>query len=367
MKIDTQKIKAKFGEYLKFLRGKKYSPFVVGLLATILVWIFGAIFVFIITRPRTERPVAPKPSVEEIRQGPVARRALDGLAVAEGWVEPYVCAAMIDNHVDARPQSGLSKASLVFEIPAESGITRFMALFLAGQPVEKIGPIRSARPYYIDYASEFGAAYLHVGGSPAALEKLSSKTSAVTNMDEYFLGKTFYRSRDRLAPHNTYTSNTSIEAYLQSKDLKANYAPWLFRDDSKAEEISGKKGVKIAFSTPAYEAEWRYDLETNDYLRYTGRTKYKDQDGSEVRAKNVAVVVTTSQVLDNAGRLSVKTTGEGKAYVIQEGKVIEGKWKKYSATDRLRFFDADDNEVEFVAGVTWVEVVFDERKVMITE
>jgi len=132
-------------------------------------------------------------------------RLLDGVGVEdESKVNPPIFAVQVENMVDARPLSGISKANLVYEAISEAGITRLLALYVKDNSVSEIGPVRSARPYYIDWASEYGALYAHSGGSPEALRVVSDYD--VLDLNEFSNGKYFWRSKSRYAPHNLYTS-----------------------------------------------------------------------------------------------------------------------------------------------------------------
>ncbi|HSD12679.1 MAG TPA: DUF3048 domain-containing protein, partial [Patescibacteria group bacterium] len=148
-------------------------------------------------------------AVAEPAAAPTKRRVIDGVAVPEDApdVTGYF-AATIDNLSVARPQAGLTKASLVFEAPVEGGITRFLAVFPDDVTADRIGPVRSARPYFLDWASEFDAVYAHVGGSPEALEKIVAYD--MRDLNEFFAGKYFWRDENRDAPHNAYTSTVRL-------------------------------------------------------------------------------------------------------------------------------------------------------------
>ncbi|MEI7740928.1 MAG: DUF3048 domain-containing protein [bacterium] len=350
------------------LRRRGISPILIGIALTGLIWLLGGYLIYsLVTRssPPKQNPVTETPVIEEAI---VYRRALDGVVVAlEASQQVGIYGVMIDNILEARPPAGISKAKLVFELPVEMGITRFLAVFANGDEVKKIGPVRSARPYAVDLMSEFNGMYLHIGGSPAALDEIAN-SNLIYNVGETLSPKTIYRVKTRAAPHNAYTDSENMAALfaLQSRTF-GPVAPWLYRDEKKPDERSGNAGVVINFSTYQYEAEWKYDSAANDYIRYEGRVRHKDEDGSEIRAKNVAVMITSSKVLDDKGRLDMPVIGTGKAMILSEGVVINGTWKKDSAADRLRFFGQEGGEVSFIPGTTWVEVVDGVSKVKIKE
>ena len=268
---------------------------------------------------------------------------------------------MIDNHVDAWPQAGIDNAFLVFEAPVEAGISRMLAFFYEGQEVEKIGPVRSARPYFLDWNNELDALYAHVGGSNAALDLIAS--GGTFDLNQYWLDSYFWRSHSRYAPHNVYTSVERMSQYVAARKEQGRvseplYETWSFKDPDIQVEPQVER-IELSFYPPTYVAEWKYDETTNRYVRFQAGVAHTMEDGGEVMADNVAVVVTDVAILDGVGRRSVRTIGEGIAVVFRDGKKIEGTWKKTAQSKRLRFYDQEGSEIIFNAGVTWVEVVPD--------
>ena len=292
--------------------------------------------------------------------------AISGECIGDDSLEfPPIAAVMIENHSDSRPQAGLSDAPIVFEAEVEGHITRFLAIFPLGTSLntEKIGPVRSARPYYLDWAKEFDSLYAHVGGSPEALEKIDVYN--VEDLDQFFWSNYFWRSNDRYAPHNVYTSLDLLVQAAEKKNInlksESEYGAWKFKEDLKKEERPlNVKDLIINFSSGiTYKVAWKYDLENNNYIRYIADDKHLAENGAEIKANNICIVFTDFEAIDNEGRLSMETIGKGKAIVFQDGKTISASWEKKSMNERLRFFDSDNKELEFNAGKTWIEVVND--------
>jgi len=299
--------------------------------------------------------------VEKAEVRPCFRRKIDGICLeSEEKVNLYPVAVMIENMVEAWPLSGVDKANLIIEAPVEAAIPRFLAIYASDEEIPKIGPIRSARPYYLDWAEEFRALYLHVGGSPEALQKI--KNYDIFDLNQFFNDQYFWRDHNRQAPHNVYTSSELIEKALEAKELKeVAYESWLYKDEAKLEDRPAEvKDLVINFSAPIYRVTWKYNRETNDYLRYQGRDIQKMANGAEITAKNVVIQIAKIQIIDDYSRRKIWTVGEGKAFIFQDGKVIEGKWKKERRGARTKFYDLEDVEIEFNGGTTWVEVVPDE-------
>jgi hypothetical protein len=288
------------------------------------------------------------------------RRKIDGVCLSENEKDAGVFAVMIDNLREARPQSGLSKASLVYEAVAEGNITRFLAVFSLNETVAKIGPIRSARPYYVNWAKELSCPYLHVGGSPEALDYLSSYYKF--DLNEMSRGQYFYRDPARYAPHNVFSNTESVRNAVERYqwDVKDNFDSFLFKEEVKIEERGEVKKISLDFYLSDFFVEWQFDKEKNNYQRIVGRKIQKDVlDGSEIRAKNIVVIPAKYVVLDGYGRQSLASleVGTGTAYIFQDGNVIEGNWKKENKNARRKFFDDRDVEISFNVGQTWIEVL----------
>ncbi|MEK7073643.1 MAG: DUF3048 domain-containing protein [Patescibacteria group bacterium] len=291
-----------------------------------------------------------------VDQGPIGRNWLDGTPDDGTPLRPF--AVMIENHSDSRSQSGLSAAKLVFEAPVEGGITRFLAVFAASSTVREIGPVRSARPYYLDWAFDLGADYAHVGGSPEAFTKIARLR--LHDIDEFAYGATaFWRSSRRYAPHNAYTSVELLNGVREERAWAATStaASWRYADPETPEERpTSTPNLVIDFSAPSYRVEWRYQHGDNAWRRFQAGAPHADLDGTPIMAKNVVVIRTETQVVDAVGRLKLRTIGSGKAWVFRDGRMITGRWKKLAAEDRIHFETVDGKEISFIPGPTWIEV-----------
>lgn len=272
---------------------------------------------------------------------------------------PRVAAVMFDNHFDAWPPSGLDEAFMVVEAPVEGGISRMLAFFYEDQEVEEIGPVRSARPYYLDWAAELDALYVHVGGSPEALDLIS--TGSTFDMNQYWWGDYFWRATDRFAPHNVMTTSDNLFDFSAARE-ELGYAPerlygtWKFKDRETIEPVV--TDLQLTFAEPVYIIDWEFDVETGTYLRDQYYQPHETTEGEQISAHNVVVIETDVVVIDAVGRRSLRTTGEGSGYLYQDGQEIEIRWEKPSASERLRFYHvASDEEVHMNAGRTWIEVL----------
>lgn len=292
---------------------------------------------------------------KEVSDGLVPR-IIDGIRVQSGQENLYPVAVMIDNSPEARPQAGIAKANYVVEAEAEGGITRYMAIFAGSDMPAKIGPVRSARPYFIDLANEFSAVYTHCGGSPDALLKITR--DGVIDLNEFYNAKTFWRDNVRLAPHNIYSSKDLLNQVISTKGLNSGkYFGFNFKTDEDAQLRPEQSEIDVTYFLKDFHVSWIYKKDQNDYMRFVSGAEYKDEDGTTVRARNIIIQTVNAKVLDNKLRLEMNVIGEGKAVVCLDGKCNEGTWKKTSSTARTRFYDKNGQEFSFNTGTTWVEMV----------
>jgi hypothetical protein len=277
---------------------------------------------------------------------------------AASWANQLPIGVMIENHVDARPQFGLSQADVVYEALAEGGITRFMAVYL--QNDAKLEPIRSARPYYLDWISEYSGAFAHFGGSPDALDKINQY--AIKDLNGLTTGAPFTRDPNRSAPHNVYVTVSQLRDLATQRGYKKeDFTMWKFNDKETAlEKRPASFSLKLGFlGTACYDVEWRYDTVTNSYLRFECGSKHIDAlNNSQLNAKTI-IVETVGYHPDASGhaRIDMDTIGSGNLKVFENGVVIAGSWKKDSRTSRTEFFDANGAEVKLNRGKIWVDII----------
>ncbi|HLD31691.1 MAG TPA: DUF3048 domain-containing protein [Patescibacteria group bacterium] len=284
-------------------------------------------------------------------------RQLDGVCVeSEKEINPRLIAVMIENHPAARPPSGLAQARVVYEAPVEANYTRFLAIYLANQLVPEVGPVRSARPYFLDWVAEYGSPlYLHVGGSADALARIAKEK--VLDVNEFFYGQYFWRSKDRLAPHNVYTNSENWLKLLEKIEYTSDqYQGWAFATTTGYQPPTVNE-IVVSFLPPTYEATWKYNTSTLKYDRYQDDQLHRDADKQKITADTVIVQKVKSQVLDSVGRLGLATISEGEAFVFRQGQITIGQWRKDSLTNRTRFFDTNNSEILLQPGKIWLEIL----------
>lgn len=304
-----------------------------------------------------------KPPVERVKVLEFAPRRIDGVEVA--WADSNVLpvSVMIENLASIRTQQyGLGQANLVYEVLAEGGITRFLAVYAQRDPISKLGPIRSARHYCVDWAEEYGGVYMYVGGSPQALG-VTNTTAYLTDLNQFYHANYYYRDPELFAPHNLFSNSELITFALRDLELSetiGEYEAYLFKEDKpKSDRPAAADPIMIDWSTSDYEVEWRYDRETNTYWRWNGGEEHYDANSNEqLSAHNIVIQRVKTSVLDAAtGRLDVVTIGEGDAIVLQDGLAITGRWKKSQRGERTTFVTVDDEDIAFNPGTTWIEAV----------
>ncbi len=297
---------------------------------------------------------------DKVGTSTLVRRVIDGVYVREGEENHFPFSIMIDNHTDARPPVGLEKANLVIEAEAEGGITRYFAVFAGGEKIDKIGPIRSARPYFVDWAKDLSSLYVHVGGSPAALVQIEKDN--VFHINEFYNGSYFWRDKGRYAPHNIFTSSENVKKYLDKNSAgKSQLISRKYKEDKPKDELPDSSVIEIGYPLYDYKVEWKFDRENNNYVRYLGGKAHATESGEYITAKNIIIQVVRAEEIDDKLRLDMKTVGEGESIVCLDGECSTGTWKKKSKNKITSFYEKDDEEFEFNAGTTWIEVVRPER------
>lgn len=285
---------------------------------------------------------------------------LDGLKYYPEELNKRAVAVSIDNHPDARWQSGLKDAEIIYEFQVEYPYTRYLAILLAKEP-ERVGPVRSARPYIIYYAMENDAIFVHVGGSEDAFAEI--KRLGVPEVDGLYSGAMWrYNDTGKFAPHNMYTTLNSIRSEAQRKGFRAegDFEKYSFYEKSvalsKQFEVSDAKKINITYNKENTSG-YVFDDDTRLYLRFKDKEKHLDElDNKQLTTKNIIILEAPKSVLDNVGRLYLETIGTGKGIYCTEGESIEINWKKDSEKDRTIFFTGD-KELKLNPGNTWIQIV----------
>lgn len=291
----------------------------------------------------------PKPVVKYY--SPLTGNEVADLAASE----QAVTAIMIENSPDARPQSGLKEAGVVYEAVAEGGITRFLALYQQEKP-GIIGPVRSVRMYYVDWVAPYQASVAHIGGSYAALQEV--RNGSYRDIDQFFNSSSYWRSTDRYAPHNVYTSFEKLDALNASKGYTKSSFSSFPRADAKPPTAPNATSIDITISSPWYNPHYAYDAASNTYLRSLGGVAHNDREKGQIAPSVVvALYVDMTTVLEDGYRESIVTSGSGRAVVFQNGSATECTWKKTDKSSPLTLLDASGKPLSLIRGQTWISAV----------
>lgn len=291
---------------------------------------------------------------------------LTGLPVSPEAALRRPIAVMIDDHALARPQSGFNAASIVWHAPAEGGVPRYMLVFQDEIPGE-VGPVRSARRYYVEWAAELEAMFLHHGGSPGALAALRAKGAGqwVWNADGFrWEGRFLWRAPDRSAPHNLFTDGEllrKLAEHVGAADGPVE-AAWSFGPPARPLLRPDRGSITVTY--PYETITYRYDALTNRYERYINNAKKPQVDGADgevVAPTNVVILRMAFGPLNDGHpekfRLEAHNVGKGVAWISTNGRTVKGTWSKKSATAPTLLFGSNGLPIRLTAGQTFVQVL----------
>lgn len=296
--------------------------------------------------------------VEEPVQQPAFVAPLTGEAIQEEITQRPIIVT-INNHPAARPQSGLAAADIIYEMLAEGNVTRFLAVYQSELP-ENIGPVRSARSYFIDMAKGFDAFYVAHGYSPEAKTMLDHRIIDNINGMAYD-GILFKRSNDRVAPHNSYITSENILKGAEMVGASMNYSEKVLQAFYEPDE-RGKIGIETSQvdiyygNNEDFHNAYVYNHQTNHYERQSASVDTKDMlTGETVSLANVLFFEMDHQTIDDIGRQAIDLTSGGNAYVFQNGYLREVKWANVNGIPMA--VEQTGDPVKLVPGKSWVHFV----------
>lgn len=301
------------------------------------------------------------------------------------WEKHRPLGVMIENHQDARPQSGINAADVTYEAVAEGGITRTLNVYYCND-AGIVGPVRSARTYFLDFISEYTEfpLYAHVGGA-----NTSGPADALGQINEYGWGSyndlnqfsigfpTFRRDQSRLG-HDVATEHTMYSSTSKLWDIGAqrkltnvdkegqawdtDFVKYSFKDDASVSSRPAAQSINIEFwNDPNYYVDWIYDQKNNVYLRKNGGVDHIDRNtNKQLSAKNIVILFMTERHAndgyENNAHMLYGTKGSGKALIFMDGKQVKGTWEKKDRQSRTILTDNSGNEIKFVKGKIWFEI-----------
>jgi hypothetical protein len=266
-------------------------------------------------------------------------------------------AIMVENSEGARPQSGLDKANIVYEVLAEGGITRFLAIYY-DQDAEEVGPIRSARPYFVSKSLEHQAIYAHAGGSEEAYNFI--KEERIDDINEFVDFQPFWRTSDREPPHNLYTSTLK----LRKEANKLGYIEMIKKEVyqfeiDQNERLTGRATDNIVIPyNITYKVSYRYQPESMKYLRFINNESHIDAiTKKQLAVDNVIIQFAGTKVIDEEGRLAIDFVGKGKGLLFFKGSSEEIIWEKQDLKSRTIFMYKEGDRIAFTPGNIWIQIV----------
>ncbi len=314
--------------------------------------------------PKT--PVAPPPAAEpapENQEEPEkpAEPVKDDFSLPYEGMRPM--AVMIDNEGSrVLPQGGLDKAQIVYEVIVEGGLTRLMPVFWGTEP-EMIGPVRSARHYFLDFCMEYDAIYVHYGGSPQAGSDI--KKLKQDEIDGLYLGPDVFwdLTKDKNNWQDSYTSMEKLKKHAEKKKFRSEAKvefPFKYNEAGKDVVPAGENAAAVTFKYPSMTSKYEYDSAAGLYKRYRyGKEHMERVSGKQLTAKNIIVLYMKNWDIagDYAGRQDMKTTGSGDGYFISCGKAVKIKWSKESRSSQVKYTYENGDPLVLNRGQTWIQIM----------
>jgi len=305
-----------------------------------------------ITSPNKPKTEEAKPTIADTTQKyyspytgeEIKKEVLDNIAVL----------AIVENSIDARPQSGLNSADIVYETMAEGGIPRFIALFQKDNS-EKIGPIRSARPYFLNISKEYNLPFAHCGGSEEALTTI--KDENLMSLNEMINSSTYWRDTERKAPHNLYTSTNKLRELVKTKNYIKSPTVKLKFDKSYWDTniLSPATSVLLKINN-SYNTSYTY--KDGLYLKsMDGKSSSNKEDNLPLNFKNIVLQITSIKPQADGVHMDITLVGNGDGYIISNGKFVKMHWTKKDLTSQTILTDEKGNDLPLNPGKTWWNIV----------
>lgn len=281
------------------------------------------------------------------------------------WVEQDIAnrrpiCLMINNIDVAMPQTGLANADIMYECLVEGGITRLMGVFQDYTDLKKLGPVRSARHYYVDFANEYGAIYCHFGQTKYATAEIDSiGIDTISGLSA--IGTTaYFRDEQRVAPHNAYTSGKTMKKAIKEMkyDNKMIVDNRFLFNEAVTAPANGTAANKVTLGFNSYSKPWfEYNAESHKYLRFQyGGKHIDDSTGDQLAYTNIIVQFVKEWNIDKKGYQTIDVVGSGDGYYISEGAYIPIKWSKSSVSDMTQYTTADGQPLSVNTGKTWISI-----------
>ena len=290
---------------------------------------------------------------------------LTGEYVSKKQANKRPIAVMINNIQDAIPQSGISKAKVMYEAPVEGGITRMMAIFDDFEDIKKIGSIRSCRLYYPKFANEWDAIYVHYGQSKYALDFLKSgKVDTVSALNRE---ASFYRDNSKFAPHNLYATSANLKEGIKALGYETKHGSdyhghfTFAEEDKKVDFEKCKTAKKVEIGYLINHTWFEYNAKNGQYYRFQYGGKHIDEStGKQLHFSNIIIQCVDASLYPDNKSLNMTLTGSGKGWYVTNGKAEKITWEKKKDLGQTSYKDANGNEIVLNTGKTFVCIVLNE-------
>lgn len=354
----------------------KNKKIIISLIAVVTIVIIAAIVCVMVFGEKKKVPVAVETTAETTTAAaetttanPYEGKALSlltGEYVKEKVAQRRPVALMYNNIIDAIPHSGLSNADICYEAPVEGGITRIMGIFENYDKIKKMGSVRSCRIYYCAFALEWDAIYSHFGQSQYALSFLQS--DKIDNVGALNAERYFYRTSDRVAPHNAFTSGENLNDAIKALKYRKNYEKtydghFTFAKFGEKTDLNSKKTAeKIEMGYVINKPWYEYDSKSGQYYRYQYGDKHiDDQNNKQLHCSNIIIQFVDSTLYDDNKSLNITLNGSGKGWFITNGKAEKITWKKENQlSGQTKYYDESGKEIMLNTGKTWIQIVQNE-------
>lgn len=269
---------------------------------------------------------------------------------------------IVENSKDARPQSGLVDADIVYETMAEGGIPRFIALYHKNDS-KKIGPVRSARPYFLDIAIENNLPFAHCGYSEEAQKRIQKEN--LPSLNEFIYSKAYWRDKSRKYEHSLYTSSDKLREIIKEKNIIVNPKTFLkFSEDYWANNNLSNANSVVLKLNRYYNTSYIY--KDGLYYKYMSDIQCLNKDDNKPLVTNNIIVQVTDIILQKDGlHIDVRLTGEGECYILSSGKFIKCKWYKKGPTSNTIFLDEQNNEIPLSPGKTFWNIIDKKSQIVV--
>lgn len=347
---------------------KKKLLIIGGAVTVVLIAVIVCIIIFAKGEKKIDEEITTVPEttvVETTTADPYAgmeRSFLTGEYISEKRASKRPVAVMYNNIINAIPHSGISNADVLYEAPVEGSITRIMGIFDNYSKLKKIGSVRSCRIYYCYFALEWDAIYCHFGQSKYAKSFLQS--GDIDTVGSLTAGNNFYRTSDRVAPHNCFISGKSIDEGIKKLEYRKKYKDdysghFQFADVDTVLELNSEKiANKVQLGYPINKPWFEYNAQDGQYYRFQyGEKHIDDQNNEQLHCSNIIIQFVDNTMYPDGKSLNIKLTGSGKGWFVTKGKAQKITWQKDKKQGQTKYFDAEGNEITLNNGKTWICIV----------